>query len=79
MYADYAHGGMSIVNVSVKLDALHVKHIYSLIKGTAAKWRFFAIYWIGFRLYKFLRPYQRRILLLDRVSILKPLVSLKRF
>ena len=38
MYADYTHGGMSIVNSAIKIGALHVKHIYNLLQRCEAKW-----------------------------------------
>ena len=53
MYSDYNEGGMSIVNVSAKLDAFHIMHLYKLLKGHEAKWTYFAIYWLGYKLRKF--------------------------
>lgn len=49
MYMNYLCGGFSVVNVRVKVEALHVKHIISLF-STEAKWKYFAIYWIGMSL-----------------------------
>ena len=37
----------------MKLDCLLLRHIQSLIFGTTAKWRYFAIYWIGLYLRKY--------------------------
>ena len=57
MYSGYAKGGMSIVNIAVKIDSFHVFHLYRLLKGHCAKWSFFAIYWLGLKLRHFVPLY----------------------
>ena len=47
MYLPVKLGGQNVVNISLKLDCLHLKHIRDLINGCTAKWTYFAIYWIG--------------------------------
>lgn len=50
MYLHFKNGGQNIVNVSLKLDCLLLKHIQSLLSGSKSKWTYFAIYWIGLHL-----------------------------
>ena len=47
MYLPVKLGGQNVVNISLKLDCLHLKHIRDLINGCTAKWTYLAIYWIG--------------------------------
>ena len=53
MYLPYKLGGQNVVNISLKLDCLLLKHVQNLISGTTSKWRYFAIYWIGLYLRKY--------------------------
>ena len=53
MYLPFKLGGQNLVNISLKLDCLLLKHIKHLITGCTAKWTFFAIYWIGLYLRKY--------------------------
>ena len=46
MYLDLHNGGFKIVNIDLKISALHVKHLCNLF-STSAKWKYFAIYWLG--------------------------------
>jgi hypothetical protein len=46
MYNELHNGGLKIVNIELKIMALHVKHIVKIFT-TDAKWRYFAIYWLG--------------------------------
>ena len=62
MYADYADGGMKIINIAEKLRAFHAKHIYQLIKGHKAKWTYFAIYWLGYKLRKFVPAFASNLI-----------------
>jgi exonuclease III len=52
MYGDIGKGGFKIVNVKLKIDALHVKHIIKVL-STEAKWKYFAVYWFGYSLRQF--------------------------
>ncbi len=50
MYLHFDKGGLNIVNIERKANALLLKHIQSLLDGHNAKWTHFAIYWIGLSL-----------------------------
>ena len=47
MYLPYKNGGQNIVNIQRKLQAFTLKHMQALVKGSKAKWTYFAIYWVG--------------------------------
>ena len=49
MFQSLEKGGFNIVNIALRLDALHVKHLCSVFK-TEAKWKYFTIYWLGYNL-----------------------------
>jgi exonuclease III len=58
-------GGMGVVNIEQKLNALRLMHLRDFILGTSAKWFYFTRYFVGFHLRKFnavlysrLRPHQ---------------------
>ena len=53
LYLHYKQGGQNLVNISMKLDCLLLKHIQHLINGSTAKWCYFAVYWIGLYLRKY--------------------------
>jgi len=50
VYQSHLDGGLSIVNIFVKLQSLYLQHIQKIILNSDAKWCSFAIYWIGFTL-----------------------------
>ena len=49
---DFNNGGFEMVDIKLKIEALHVKHLISLFNSNA-KWRYFVIYWIGLSLKKY--------------------------
>ncbi len=53
MYNKCINGGIGLINVKVKLQALLVVHLVKFIKGTDAKWSFFTRYWLGLYLRKY--------------------------
>ena len=53
LYNHFSEGGFQVINISVKIDSLRVKHILNIIKGTDAKWGFLAKYWVGMHLRKY--------------------------
>ena len=53
LYNSFSEGGFQVINISVKIDSFRVKHISNIIKGTNAKWGFFAKYWVGIHLRKY--------------------------
>ena len=53
LYNNFSEGGFQVINISVKIDSLRVKHILNIIKGTDAKWGFLAKYWVGIHLRKY--------------------------
>ena len=53
LYNSFSEGGFQVINISVKIDSLRVKHILHTIKGTDAKWGFLAKYWVGIHLRKY--------------------------
>ncbi|PJE77730.1 hypothetical protein CI610_03342 [invertebrate metagenome] len=47
-YASPTSGGLAIVNIKVKLQAIYLKHLQNFIfKDTQAKWRYFTMYWLS--------------------------------
>ena len=52
LYHSFSEGGFQVINISIKIDSLRVKHILNIIKGTDAKWGFLAKYWVGIHLRK---------------------------
>ena len=38
MYLPFKLGGQNLVNISLKLDCLSLKHVKNLISGCTAKW-----------------------------------------
>jgi len=50
VYQNHIDGGLSIVNICVKLQSLHLQHVQKLLFSHDAKWCCFATYWIGFSL-----------------------------
>ena len=76
-------GSQNIVDISLKLDSLLLKHVKNLICGASAKWTFLAIYRIVLHLRRYIpqlpsysdyiQPFYRRcldILKLDYLKIL---------
>ena len=50
---NFQNGGLDIVDIKTKLETFLVGQVLQLIKGTKAKWKYFAIYWIGLHLRKY--------------------------
>ena len=46
-------GGISIMNIRIKLQALQIMHLKQFVYGTDAKWRHFTRYWVGMYLRKY--------------------------
>ena len=57
MYAPSNFGGVNVVCIKTKCEALLIKHIFNLISLSTSeynpKWMAFAIYWVGFGLREF--------------------------
>ena len=53
LHNNFKDGGLNVVNIRIKLNALLIKHVLKLIKGNESKWTFFARYWIGIQLRKY--------------------------
>lgn len=53
LYLPFNLGGQNLINISLKLDCLLLKHVINLISGSSAKWTFFATYWLGLYLRKY--------------------------
>ena len=49
----YSKGGLDIVDIQTKLQSFLVKQVLQLIRGTRCNWKYFAVYWIGLHLRKF--------------------------
>ena len=49
----FENGGLDIVDIKTKLETFRVSQVLQLIKGTKANWKYFAVYWIGFHLRKY--------------------------
>ena len=47
------NGGIGLLDIKVKLQALQVMHLREFIFGTEAKWQHFARYWVGLYLRKY--------------------------
>ena len=50
---NFQNGGLDIVDIKTKLETFLVGQVLQLIKGTKAKWKYVAIYWIGLHLRKY--------------------------
>ena len=50
---DYRNGGLNVVDIQTKLQSFMIKQVLQLIKGTKAKWKYLAVYWIGLHLRKY--------------------------
>ena len=46
-------GGLGLVSIKRKLESLRCAHIYKFVVGTTAKWKYFAVYWVGLQLRRF--------------------------
>lgn len=55
MELSFLEGGQNIINIENKLKAFLLKHIQQIIDDREVKWKYFAIYWLGFSLREF-RP-----------------------
>lgn len=53
LFNEFQKGGLNIVDIQTKLESLLVKQVLQLIKGTKAKWKYLAVYWIGLHLRHF--------------------------
>ena len=49
----FENGGLDIVDIKTKLETFRVSQVLQLIKGTKANWKYFAVYWLGFHLRKY--------------------------
>ena len=47
------NGGISLLHIRIKLQALQIMHLKHFIFGTEAKWQYFTRYWVGIYLRKF--------------------------
>ena len=50
---DYRNGVLNVVDIQTKLQSFMIKQVLQLIKGTKAKWKYLAVYWIGLHLRKY--------------------------
>ena len=50
LYQPILEGGLGVTHIQTKLQSLHLGHIQSLLKGSSAKWTYFAKYWISLSL-----------------------------
>ncbi|MCG8049147.1 MAG: reverse transcriptase domain-containing protein [Candidatus Thiodiazotropha endolucinida] len=55
MKLPFLEGGQNVVNVRHKLMAFQLKHIQQIIGNNNAKWKYFAVYWLGMSL-RHIRP-----------------------
>ena len=53
----YADGGLNIVDIKTKIEALFVKQVLQLIKEHRAKWTFLAVYWLGVHLREYVTAF----------------------
>ena len=44
---------MNVVDIQTKLQSFMIKQVLQLIKGTKAKWKYLAVYWMGLHLRKY--------------------------
>lgn len=53
LYKEFIDGGLKVVNIDLKLKAFRIHHIVNLLCGTGTpKWKYYAIYYVGFHLRK---------------------------
>jgi hypothetical protein len=50
---DYQQGGLKVVDIKSKIESFRVRQVLQLIKGNKAKWKYYAVYWIGLQLRKY--------------------------
>ena len=49
----FDEGGLNIVDIQTKLASFRIKLVLQLIKGEKVKWKYYAVYWIGLNLRKY--------------------------
>ena len=57
LYNSFDKGGLNVVDIKSKLESFRILQILSLIKGTKSKWKYFAVYWIGLHLRKYVSAF----------------------
>ena len=53
----FINGGLNIIDINTKLASFRIKQILQLIKGEKVKWKYFAVYWIGLNLRKYVSEF----------------------
>ena len=52
LYLPFREGGLNVPYIKLKIEAIYMSHLISLIKNRSASWTYFAKYWIGLHLKK---------------------------
>ena len=54
---DYSKGGLNVVDIKSKLESFRIMQVIQLLKGTTSKWKYFAVYWIGLHLRRYVSTF----------------------
>lgn len=57
LFNGYQNGGFNVVDIKSKIESFRIMQLLQLIKGSKAKWKYLAVYWLGLYLRKYVSSF----------------------